>query len=322
MNYRELAQNNKIFEIRTGSHLYGTVRPDSDEDFMGVFLPGKRQVYGFLRVDEVDNSVVSKDENNKNTADARDIKYYEFRKYVRLLMDNNPNIIESIFVNQENIVYVNSFGEWLLENKKLFPYKGLKEKFCGYAFSQKHKMFIKRDNYFNLVRAGDFLNRFESALRLFEIEDQMDKSLFVKRYNKVVPEKLDFYVIGDINIAPWMTVKNAWATIELRLSRVGNREQLYLDHAYDTKFASHLIRLLLEGKELLTTGEIQFPLDYAPLLIDIRNGYMSIEAIIQLSDQLEKDIDKIESSLPNKPRSEEIENFCMDMVETFLHEGE
>jgi predicted nucleotidyltransferase len=34
-----MTDRKKICKIRVGSHLYGTNRPESDQDFYGVFLP-------------------------------------------------------------------------------------------------------------------------------------------------------------------------------------------------------------------------------------------------------------------------------------------
>lgn len=140
MKEREIAEKNKILVVRTGSHLYGTNRPESDEDFVGIFMPSEEYVYGFKRVDEVDMSIHSKDENNRNTKDAIDIKYYEFRKFVKLAMENNPNILEILFVNKENIIYVNEIGQKLLDMAERFPHQGAKQKFTGYALSQKGKL--------------------------------------------------------------------------------------------------------------------------------------------------------------------------------------
>lgn len=131
----------KILDIRVGSHLYGTNTKTSDEDYSGVFIPEEDYVFGLLTVNEVDESVVSKLDTNKNSPDAIDAKYYELRRFLKLAMDNNPNIIEHLFVNDDNILYVDVYGQLLLDSATQFPYKGLTAKFLGYANSQKKKWF-------------------------------------------------------------------------------------------------------------------------------------------------------------------------------------
>ena len=79
----------------------------------------------------------------------------------------------------------------------------------------------------------------------------------------------DYCVIGDLNLQKGIFIKKAVSMIEERLSKVGNRKTLITQHGFDTKFASNLIRLLLEGKELVSTGEIVFPLTYKQTILDI-----------------------------------------------------
>lgn len=324
MKERNIAETNKILVVKTGSHMYGTNTPESDEDFVGIFMPSEEYVYGFKRVDEVDMSVKDKDENGRNTKEAVDIKYYEFRKFVKLAMENNPNILEILFAPKENIIFYNDIGAELIRSAWMFPHQGAKQKFLGYAFSQKHKMFIKKDNYFDLIKAKEFLEiwgpkKGSEGMSLWEIEKEMDKSVFVKQINKL-SGKTDFYAVGDINLMPSISIKNALKMIDERLDKVGNREELYLKHAYDTKFAMHLVRLMMEGAFLLKKGYLQFPFDECgkAILMDIRNGKFSIEDILESAGNIEAIIEGIESPLPEKPRYDMIEEYVIITMKEFL----
>ena len=99
-----IVNKHTILEVRTGSHLYGTNTPESDEDFVGIFIAPKKFYLGLDKVDECDMSVISKDESGKNDKFAIDRKFYEFRKFVRLAMECNPNILEIIFVDDKNVM--------------------------------------------------------------------------------------------------------------------------------------------------------------------------------------------------------------------------
>ena len=50
-----------------------------------------------------------------------------------------------------------------------FVHIGCVQKFLGYAFSQKHKMVIKKDNYFDFISAVDYLKTIDSGKSLIEI---------------------------------------------------------------------------------------------------------------------------------------------------------
>ena len=58
-------------------------------------------------------------------------------------------------------------------------------------------------------------------------------------------------------------------------------------YGFDTKFAYNLIRLLLEGAELLETKQITFPLKERKLLRDIRNGKYSRDEVFKLAKEYE-----------------------------------
>jgi len=321
---------NKILEYRVGSHLYGTNVDTSDEDFSGIFMPTEKQVFGFEKMEEIDLSIISKDEKGKNLSDAKDIKLYEFRKFIRLAMENNPNILEMLFVNKENLIYSTDLGQKLLDIKHLFPHKGLKPKFLGYAFSQKKKMLIKTDNYYNLKHGLQSLYDYigndtihnltnkdiihKTKQFLLEIEDFLAKTNSPFKFNKTYIE------IGDINIEKNSMVKQAIKIIERRLAGVSNREELYLKHGYDTKYSSHLIRLLQEGKELLETGKVEFPLREKNLILDIKQGKYSKEEIIEMSESYEADIENLvlKSDLPAKPQYDKIQDFCVEQLKQYL----
>ena len=94
-------------------------------------------------------------------------------------------------------------------------------------------------------------------------------------------------------------------------------------YGFDTKFASNLIRLILEGKELVSTGEIVFPLAYKQTILDIKQGLWTIKEVLDYAEQLEAETDVAveKSDLPSKPRFDEIEQFTIQLLENHLMGG-
>lgn len=66
-----------------------------------------------------------------------------------------------------------------------------------------------------------------------------------------------------------------------------HRAELEAKHGYDTKYAMHVIRLYLEGKEYVETGKISLPNPRVDLLISIREGKYTRGEIEQMGKQLE-----------------------------------
>lgn len=87
-----------VLKYPVGSKLYGTDTPESDTDFCGVFVAPEEYYTGMLKVEEVDFSKKSKQENGRNDKDAIDFKIYEIRKFVIFVRTFINNVVEHYFV--------------------------------------------------------------------------------------------------------------------------------------------------------------------------------------------------------------------------------
>lgn len=67
------------------------------------------------------------------------------------------------------------------------------------------------------------------------------------------------------------------------------RTDLIEEFGYDTKYASHLIRLGFQGVELLETGRLVLPMDEPnrSVVLDIKNGKNTLNYVLQLAGDLE-----------------------------------
>lgn len=129
-----------------GSHAYRVNTPDSDYDFYGFCIPPKNMVFPHLAGEIPGFSTTTKRfEQWLQTGIEFNKKDYDFQvfsivKYFRLLMDNNPNMLESIYTDQDCVQHCTQIGNIVRENRKLFLHKGCWPKLKGYAYSQLHKM--------------------------------------------------------------------------------------------------------------------------------------------------------------------------------------
>jgi predicted nucleotidyltransferase len=309
MEEQKLALKNLILKVRVGSNLYGTSTSESDEDFIGIFVPNAEYLLGLKRVEEVDLGVISKGTDGKNTKDAIDFKVYTLEKFARLALDNNPNILEILFVNSDSILFINDVGKQLLNMRYEFLSKRIKHRFLGYAFSQKHKMIIKLENYEKLLEAVKYLDNNTDKQFLLDIE-----------HHPIFVRKKDHVAIGDMNIPITVTTKKAKKMLVARINKFGSRKELVSKYGFDTKFASNLIRLLKEGQELLFTGDLKFPLQSKELLKDIRYGKYSMNDILSLSDVIEKEVEDLydTTKLQNSPNRKLVEKFVIETHKKYI----
>lgn len=303
---KEIVEQGKILEIRIGSHLYGLNTPNSDEDYLGVFLAPVEYHFGLHELEQLDLSVVSKLESGKNSKEAVDRIFYELKRFTKLALENNPNILEVLFVNEENIVYINEYGRRLLSLKYDFLSEKVIKTFLGYATSQKRKLITKKSNLEILFKVKNFLEKYEEkrGMILPELKDEVEFSkLFILK-------GVDIYKIGEYKLNKNVTVKEALKKVNEIIFNSTNRQDLILKYGYDTKFAYHLVRILLELKEIIQTGDLIFPLREKELLFKIKTGKFSLEEVEILIEDLEEEIEKIletEKKLMEKPNVDKIE---------------
>lgn len=105
----------------------------------------------------------------------------------------------------------------------------------------------------------------------------------------------------------------------LRGQRNVTRPELVDRYGYDTKYAGHIIRLGLQGEELLLTGRLTLPMppEQRELVVAVRNGRYSLagvsELIVAAEERIEAALGK--SPLPERPEARAVEGW---MLRTYL----
>ncbi|MCG8313693.1 MAG: nucleotidyltransferase domain-containing protein [Pseudomonadales bacterium] len=143
------------YEVIMGSMAYGVSSDSSDMDVYGFAIPAKDDVFPHLRgeipgFDECQPQFqqyqihhVWDQQALAGKGREYDLTIYSIVKYFRLLTENNPNIIDSLFVPANCILHATQIAEMVREKRQLFLHKGCWVKFKGYAYSQLHKMETK-----------------------------------------------------------------------------------------------------------------------------------------------------------------------------------
>lgn len=101
------------------------------------------------------------------------------------------------------------------------------------------------------------------------------------------------------------------------------RKRLVEKFGYDTKNASHLIRLLRMGIEFLIEGYLHVKRKDSSQLLEIKRGEWSLEQVKKEANHLFKLAEEayVRSSLPNKPDTEKINELCIKILESKFKNG-
>ena len=240
-----MAERNLIMKAVVGAHLYGTNTQKSDKDFVGIFVPDKDYVIGTRRVDQVEIRDNPTDSGRRNLPGETDIVLYSLPKFIHLATQNNPNIIELLYVPEKNLLVDSDWWKRLRAAAPLFLSKKAKHTFCGYAFSQKMKL-INRN---------------------FE----------------------------------------------------GGRKEVVEQFGFETKFASHIIRLLAEGIQILVEKRLTFPLTNNREVLAVKEGRMDLSQVLARADALEKLVEEayVRSDLRNSADVNAINDLQIELLESY-----
>lgn len=128
-----LRKNGMIaYEYIRGSHAYGTNIKDengndiSDTDIGGVYICSEDTLFG-LRGNYVEQV----------NDEKHDTVFYEFGRWIELLMKSNPTALESLFIPKDCIIgKVHPAVQHILDNKEKFLTKECLSPLLGYSFEQ------------------------------------------------------------------------------------------------------------------------------------------------------------------------------------------
>ena len=142
-----------IYKVYGGSRSYGTNITEemakqlakekggtwkdyvSDVDIRGIFIPHARHLYGTERVEEF------QDPNDEDTV------YFSLEKFLRLALEGNPNVVEQLFVRDEDVLYMHPIGNELRQNRGWFISKNAYGRFGSYAWSQLKRMTVQNEEF-------------------------------------------------------------------------------------------------------------------------------------------------------------------------------
>lgn len=142
--------DNTQYLVRMGSEAYGCSSDNSDVDFYGWCIPPKDMIFPHLR-GEIDGFGTPGARFNQwqehhvfDINKTYDFTIYSIVKFFHLCMQNNPNIVDSLFVPFRCINHCSQLGGILRDNRKVFLHKEAWHRFKGYAYSQLHKIALKQ----------------------------------------------------------------------------------------------------------------------------------------------------------------------------------
>lgn len=242
-------------EVIMGSAAYGVSGNDSDIDLYSMCIPSKEIVFPHLRgyvagfgpkpetFDPWQRHHIKVEEGTKQEKEY-DLTSYGIVDFFRLAAENNPNMIDALFVPDRCISYKTDIGGVVRDNRRMFLHKGSFPKFRGYAYTQMRQIREKQPTGKRLELVEQFGYDTKFAYHCIRLADECRQILMTGN--------LDL----EANREELKAIRRGEWTLEYFESEVQRRlqtlDQLYLDSKLpqetDWKALNKILMVCLEIK--------------------------------------------------------------------------
>jgi len=305
-----------LYVTRSGSHLYGTNGPDSDEDFKGIYIPNQSD--RLLGTDVPYINLDTNPTNQANTSDDIDCHLDSIHKFFHLLAKGETGAMDTLFsMWSDSAVFSHTnFVDWCKANY-LQLITSNPHAFIGYAIGQSKKYNIRGERYNELVE-------FNAYLKVVNQDKLGDSVLLlgglkhIKYVQAPAPRGttgswIYLEVLGK-KFAPTVTLEYLQGKLIDMQEQYGDRARKAADNI-DWKALSHALRVVLEVRELLSTNFIKFPLRDRVYLKYTKAGELPVDDVIASLEYYIGDVDELlkTTTLPAKQNTDLVNSYILSL---------
>lgn len=311
-------EKSTIYLTKHGSHSYGLNTPTSDLDIKGICIPPIDYYFGAKKFAQAETK-------------EPDSVIYEFKKFLHLVEQCNPNIIEVLWTDDSDVIKMTPLGEKFRSYRDIFVTKRVRSTFGGFAHGalhtiKKHRAYLidkpkappTREEFglpsydkIEKNKLTQILSAIDSRIGKWNVGlDELSYAEKIRIQEKIKEALLEATegnllrsVCGLFNFSDDLynliekekAYRNKVRDYEQYQSHLRDRnpERLALEMkcSYDAKDATHLIRTLRVAKEALLTGKIKVKRDDVEELMKIRRGEVPIDELLEMADKERKELE-------------------------------
>jgi len=289
-----------------GSNLYGTATPESDVDYLGVFVPTKRQ----LLLNNFPKQV------HLPKSSGLDAQLWSIHYFLKLACQGETmamDLLHAPFSCWK--IFNNDIWPELYHNSHLFYTKEMKS-FVSYARKQAAKYGIKGTRIEAYEDVIKFLSNYAPYnAKLKDVWDKLPAESEHIHFLNTEPFKM-YQVCGK---KYQETVKVSYALEHLKkdLTGYGSRAMLARkNEGVDWKAISHALRSAYQVWDILTIGTYTFPCPNADYLRDIKQGKIDFTEVQNWLELLMKNIEEMipKSNLPDEVDKEYWDDWLIETL--------
>ncbi|QBO62527.1 putative nucleotidyltransferase [Escherichia phage vB_EcoM_G2285] len=314
-----------IMKSYFGSHLYGTSTPESDVDFKEIYVPHARDILtGNVK------EHMSKNTNNtssKNTKDDVDHELYSLKYFFKLAADGETVALDMLHTPPSLVVKSDLPDVWkyIQDNRSRFYTTNMKS-YLGYVRKQASKYGVKGSRLAvlrqALKRSNEWGQYFDNGavIRLSHMKNVLPVGEFaswVETENEKTG-KQTFYNLLDRKFQDTLTNKEFNAILVKLEENYGERaRKAEANEGIDWKALSHACRGGLQLLEIYKTGDLVYPLQDAPFILDVKLGKHTFKTVQEF---LEDIVDQVEHASEQAAKNGMQQKVDMSFWDDFLEQ--
>lgn len=289
--------------VASGSYGYGTNIETSDLDLRGFLIEDERYLLGLNTFEQFEE---------KET----DTVIFGAQKFIKLCAQGNPNVLELLGVEEDEVVICSGVGRIVRDNADLFLSKRVEQTFGNYANAQLKRLqnALIRNEESQVLQEQHILETLQKQMRRFKEKyaDLGDTGLGLRMEDGVIvmDARLQGYPLRDF-VGIYGEMQGTMRTY----GKLGTRE-----HSKDLprlyKHAMHLVRMLVTGRDILEgKGIITKRRADHELLMAIRNGAIAFVDIFEQVAVLQEEFERAarETNLPERVDMNKIEELLISL---------
>ena len=292
--------DNMHYITMMGSTAYGVSNDASDCDIYSFCIPPKEDLFPHLRGEIVgfgdaihaNNRFKNYQEHHIKDVGAQkkyDLNIYNIVDFFQLVMENNPNMIDSLFTPQFCVLHSTRVGQMVRENRKIFLHLGSWHTYKGYAYKQLKKC-------------------------------RPSEECFCEKCDAFPKKVIENNLVQD----EWLCGNCKGPTVKKKVNKkTGKRKAVVDQMGFDPKFAYHIVRLLNQIEQLLTEGDLDLQRNREQLKA-IRRGEMSLEEIEEYFARKEIELESVynanKAGLPWGPKHQGLQDKAKQLLFQCLEE--
>jgi hypothetical protein len=305
-----------VYATITGSMAYGVNLDDSDQDVYGVAIPPKQVIFphtngviaGFGDQGEVFEQWTEHHIKDPSGRMEYDFTISSIVKYFQLCMQNNPNMIDTLFTPDNCVIHRTPISDLIRTNRRMFLHKGAWHKFKGYAFSQMARYTSANENQ-KVGRVVKYMLDHEIAnedfyLRLMAESTRRtilsDGGEYTSEGNTGMRHLSDKELVDFAGMVKGLT----------------ERQIKTVEAGMDTKSMYHIVRLMNEVEQILTTGDLDLQQNREQMK-SVRRGEWTVERMKEWFETKEISLEQVylDSKLPHSPDEDAIRRLLLQCLE-------